>query len=72
MSAPWEKTHLPTILTRCQLKDIFDADEFGPFYKALPSKSLQFRGKHCSGGKHRKVRLTGMAASDALGQKNSD
>ena len=34
-----------------------------------PSKSLHFRGKHCLGGKHRKVRLTGMTASNALGEK---
>ena len=30
---------------------------------------LHFRGKRCSGGKHSKVRLTGMAASNALGEK---
>ena len=69
MTAPWEETTLPTILARYQLKDIFNAGEFGLFYEALPSKSLHFRGKHCSGGKHCKVRLTGMAASNALGEK---
>ena len=65
MTAPWEET----LLARYQLKDIFNADEFGLFYETLPSKSLHFRGKHCSGGKHSKVRLTGMAASNALGEK---
>ena len=69
MIAPWEETNLPIILTRYQLKGIFNADEFGLFYKVLPSKSLHFRGKHCSGGKHSKVRLTGIAASNALGEK---
>ena len=67
MTAPWEETTLPKILARYQLKDISNADEFGLFYKALPSKSLQFRGKRYSGGKHSKVRLTGMAASNTLG-----
>ena len=67
MIALWEETTLPAMLTRYQLKDIFNADEFGLIYKALPSKSLQFRGKRCSGGKHRKVRSTGMAASNTLG-----
>ena len=57
------------MLDRHQLKDIFNAVEFSLFYKALPSKSLHFRGKHCSGRKHCKVRLTGMAASNALGEK---
>ena len=42
MTAPWEETTLPTILARYQLKDIFNADEFGLFYEALPSKSLHF------------------------------
>ena len=69
MTASWEEITLPTILTRYQLKNIFNADEFGLFYKALPSKSLHFPGKRCSGGKHSKVQLTGMAASNALGEK---
>ena len=69
MTAPWEETTLPTILARYELKDIFNADEFGLFYEALPSKSLHFRGKRCAGEKHSKVRLTGMAASNALGEK---
>ena len=69
MTAPWEETTLPTILARYELKVIFNADEFGLFYEALPSKSLHFRGKRCAGGKHSKVRLTGMAASNALGEK---
>ena len=60
MTAPWDETTLPTILARYQLKDIFNADEVGLFYEALPSKSLHFRGKHCSGGKHSKVLLTGI------------
>ena len=37
MTAPWEETTLPTILARYELKDIFNADEFGLFYEALPS-----------------------------------
>ena len=69
MTAPWEETTLPTILARYQLKDIFNVHKFGLFYETLPSKSLHFRGKRCSGGKHKKVRLTGMAASNALGEK---
>ena len=69
MTALWEESTLPAILARYQLKDVFNADEFGLFYEALASKFLHFRGKHCSGGKHSKVRSTGMAASNALGEK---
>ena len=71
MTAPWEEATLSTILGRYQLKDIFDADKFGLFYKALSSKSLDFRGKHCSGGKHSKRQLTGRATPNALGEKIS-
>ena len=69
MTASWEETTLPTILDRYQLKDFFNTDEFGLFYEALSLKSLHFQGKRCSGGKHSKVWLTGMAASNALGEK---
>ena len=71
MTAPWEEKTLPIILARYQLKDIFNVDEFGLFYEVLPSKSLHCRGKHCSGKKHSKVQLTGMAASNTLGEKIS-
>ena len=68
MPASWEII-LPTILARYQLKDILNADEFGLFYEALPSKSLHFRDKRCLGRKHSKVRLREMAPSNALGEK---
>ena len=42
MIVPWEKKTLPTTLARYQIKDIFNADEFGLFYEALPLKSLLF------------------------------
>ena len=69
MTLPWKETALSTTLARYQLKDIFNEDEFGQFYEALTSKSLHFQGKQCSGKKHRKVRLTGMTGSNALGEK---
>ena len=52
MTAPSKETILPTMLDRYQLKDIFNTDGFGLFYEALPSKSLHFRDKRSSGGKH--------------------
>ena len=69
LTAPWKETTLPTTLARYQLKDIFNADEFGLFYDTMRSKSLHFQGKRVSGGKHSKVRLTGMAASNVLVEK---
>ena len=37
MAAPWKETTLPKLIARYQLKDIFNGDEFGLFYEALPS-----------------------------------
>ena len=55
MAAPWEETTLPTLLARYQPKDIFNGDEFGLLYEALPSKSLHFRRKCCLGAKYGKI-----------------
>ena len=63
MTAHWKETHLPTILSRYKLKDIFNADEFGLFFQALPNNTLELKSEKCTGGKHSKVRLTGMSAA---------
>ena len=42
MTAPWEETTLPTILARYQVKDIFNADEFGLLFEALPQNLCTF------------------------------
>ena len=69
MPAHWKETHLPTILSRYKLQDIFNTDEFGLFFQALPNKTLELKGEKCTGGKHSKVRLTGMRAASAAGEK---
>ena len=69
MTTSWKETHLPTILSRYELKDIFNADEFGLSYQALPSKSMHFKNERCSGGKFSNVRLTCLAAANATGKK---
>ena len=38
MTASWKEPTLPTLLSNYALSDIFNADEFGLFYKALPDK----------------------------------
>ena len=41
MTASWKETHLPTILSRYELKNIFNADEFGRFHQnQCTSKSI--------------------------------
>ena len=69
MTASWVLTHLPTILSRYDLRDIYNADEFGLFYQQLPTKSFHLKGERCAGGKFSKVRLTGLAAGNAAGEK---
>ena len=50
-------------------RNIFNADEFGLFYQALPKKTLHLKGEKCSGGKKSKIRLTGLAAANMIGEK---
>ena len=69
MTASWDETTLPTIISNYKLEDIFNADEIGLFYQALPSKTLHLKSEKCVGGKHSKTRLTGMAAANAVGEK---
>ena len=69
MTASWEQTTLPTILSSYNLADIYNADEFRLFYQALPERSLPLKSEKCVGGKHSEIRLTEMAAANALGEK---
>ena len=69
MVASWFETILPTILSNYKLEDIFNADEFGLFYQCLPNKTLHLKSEKCSGGKNSKIRITGLAAANAVGDK---
>ena len=40
MTASWSETYFPIILSKYELKDIYNADEFGLFYQVFPDKSL--------------------------------
>ena len=60
---------MPTILSKYELRDIYNADEFRLFYQQLPTKSLDIRVERCAGGKLSKVHLTGLAAGNAVGEK---
>ena len=69
MTAPWTETTSPTILSRYSLENIFNADKFGLFYQCLPNKTLHLKAEKCSGGKHSKIRLIGLAAGNAYGKR---
>ncbi|KAK3714119.1 hypothetical protein QZH41_001367 [Actinostola sp. cb2023] len=51
--------------------DIWNEDETGTFWKALPIKSLSEKGKRCRGGKNAKQRITAAFFVSADGGKDS-
>ena len=65
----WSETSLPTLLSNYDLKDIYNADEFGLFYQCLPNKTYQLKSEKFYGEKLSKIRITGMAAANAMGDK---
>ena len=69
MVAPWEQTTLLTILSKYDLNQIYNAHKFGLFYRAQPDKSLHLKNENCVGGKHSKLRLTGLTAANGVGEK---
>ena len=69
MVASWFETTLPTLLSNYKLEDIFNTDKFGLFYQCLPNKTLHLKSEKCSGGKNSKIRITGLAAANSVGDK---
>ncbi|XP_065645821.1 tigger transposable element-derived protein 4-like [Hydra vulgaris] len=69
MTASWNETTIPTLLLNYKLENIFNADEFGLFYQCLPNKTYHLSREKCFGEKNSKVRLTGIAAGSATGEK---
>ena len=51
------------------LKDMLNANEFCLFYQAWENKTMHFKGQKCSGKKHNKIRLTGLAAGNEFGER---
>ena len=49
----WKK-RIPSIIDGYALEDIYNCDETGLFYRALPDRTLSIKGQHCQGGKRSK------------------
>ena len=62
-------TKIPTLLSNYGLENIYNASEFRLFYQCLQDKSYQLKTGKCSGGKHSKTRMTGLAAANPVGNK---
>lgn len=58
---------LPARLADYDPCDIFNADETALFYKALPDKTITFKGDPCVGGKRSKDRITVLLAANMTG-----
>ncbi|KFD47718.1 hypothetical protein M513_11396 [Trichuris suis] len=50
-------------------EDIFNADECGLFFKAMPDRSLVLKGDKCKSGKLSKERFTMLLCASATGEK---
>ena len=64
----WQE-RLKILLTGYRAEDIWNEDETGCFYRALPEKTLAERKKECRGGKKAKERLTVALFVNAAGGK---
>ena len=60
---------MSTILSRYELRDIYNADEFGLFCEQLLTKFFHLKSERCAGRKFSKARLTGLAAGNGVGGK---
>lgn len=60
---------LPSMLLGYQPEDIYNADESGLFFRALPDKTLALKSKKCTGGKLSKERLTILFCVSMAGYK---
>ncbi|BFZ15182.1 hypothetical protein BsWGS_18221 [Bradybaena similaris] len=66
--ADWTK-RLPDLCAGYELKDIFNADETGLFFRAFPNKSMLSKGDVGHGIKINKNRVTALVAVSATGEK---
>jgi hypothetical protein len=51
-----------------ELKNIYNVDETGLLFRALPTKSLVVKGENCTGGKMSKERLTVLLCGNMVGE----
>ena len=63
------KERLPEIVSNYTKEDIWNMDETGVFWRALPSKGFGEKGKGCRGGKQSKQRITVAFFVSAAGVK---
>lgn len=63
------KARIPEFIGDYDMKDVFNCDETGLYYRALPDKTLSVKGSLTKGSKVSKERITVMFTCSALGEK---
>ena len=66
----WAK-RLPEIVKGYELKDIWNADKTGLFWRALPDKPLSVKKGRCKGRKYVKQRIAVLLIVNALGVRKN-
>lgn len=61
------KQRLPSIIDEYSPNDVYNADETGLFFKALPNRSLVMAKDTCKGGKRSKERFTVLLCTNMTG-----
>ena len=59
----------PALLSNYSHENAYNAEKCGLVLQCLPDKSIQLKSEKCSGGNHSKIRITGLAAANAAGEK---
>jgi len=66
--ASWKNNMLLSLLLEHNRSDdVYNAGEFGLFFKLMPDKSFVFKNKTCHGGKLSKERLTVLMCTNSIG-----
>lgn len=63
------KTKLPLILKNYSPRDVYNADETGLYYRAMPNKTFALKNENCAGKKAAKQRLTILLCANMEGDK---
>ncbi len=64
------KSSLKTLLIKYDLKNVFNMDEMGFFFRAQPNSTLSHVKQSCKGGKQGKDRITVVLTCSTLGEKS--
>jgi len=67
----WIKTELPKIISEYTPDNVYNADETGLFYCALPENTYLFKNENAKGCKISKERITVLCCASMSGKKQN-